>query len=198
MLHHPAMIGGWVGRDLGRLTRAVIRDRGVDLRSGRASGRRSADSPLVARARGSGALRGLGRETAGRWSLSVLLLELRLLRRRRRRGRGTLKSRRRRRHVGRLLLLLLWVRRRRQSTLTNLPREYRAKSSIIPRVADLRRRLSGTDVLGRVHGARRASAAFQLPAQHGNLVLVPSDSTGQPVVFGYQRCATRQLTSASA
>lgn len=89
--------------------------------------------------------------------------------------------------MGRLLLLLLWVRRRRQSTLTNLPREYRAESSIIPRVADLRRRLSGTDVLGRVHGARRASAAFQLPAQHGNLVLVPSDSTGQPVVFGYQR-----------
>ena len=78
VLGHPGVVGRRMGRDLGRLARAVVRDRGVDLRRGRAGGRGSTDGSL-ARARGRGALRGLGREAAWCRPLRVLLLERRLL-----------------------------------------------------------------------------------------------------------------------
>ena len=76
--------------------------------------------------------------------------------------------------MGWLLLLLLRVGWRSEATLADLPGEYRPNNTIISRVADLRRRLRRADMLGRVHGALRASAALQLAAQHGDLFLVPS------------------------
>ncbi len=78
VLGHPGVVGRRMGRDLGRLARAVVRDRSVDLRRGRAGGRGSTDGSL-ARAGGRGALRGLGREAAWGRPLRVLLLEWRLL-----------------------------------------------------------------------------------------------------------------------
>jgi hypothetical protein len=166
LLRHPRMVWRRVGRHLGGLARPAIRDRGVDLRCGRASCGRPADRSLVSRSRRRGALRGLGREAARCRPLRVLLLERRLLRRRGWGRRRTLQSGGRGRHMrGLLLLLLLRVRRRCQAALRDLSREDGPNDGIASRVADLRRRLRRSHVLrGRVHGTPRASATLQLAA----------------------------------
>lgn len=77
-LGHPGVVRGRVGADLRRLARASgsrIRNRGVDLRSRGATTWRSTGSTALARPRAGGALGRLGRETARRWALGVLLLE---------------------------------------------------------------------------------------------------------------------------
>lgn len=77
-LGHPGVVRGRVGADLRRLARASgsrIWNRGVDLRSRGATTWRSTGSTALARARAGGALGRLGRETARRWALGVLLLE---------------------------------------------------------------------------------------------------------------------------
>jgi hypothetical protein len=175
MLHHPSMIWGRMGRNLRRLARAIVGDRGVDLRSGRATRRRSTDGSLATGPRRCRALRGLGRKTTRGRPLRILLLERRLLRRRRRRRRGTLQSRRSRRHVRRLLFLLRRVRRRGQATLADcLARKDSANDSIGSRVANLGRLLRRADMLRRwVQVTGRASTGLQLAAQQVDLVIIP-------------------------
>lgn len=173
VLRHPRVVGRRVRGDLRRLAGSVVRNRSVDLRRGRAGCRGSTDSSLVSRARGRGALRRLRRETARRGTLGILLLEWRLLGRRGRRRRRTLESGRCGGHVRRLLLLLLRMRRRSQAALRDLPGEDRPDDRVVSWVTDLRGRLRRGDMLRRrVHGTRRTSAALQLAAQHGNLLLV--------------------------
>lgn len=74
----------------------------------------------------------------------------------------------------RRLLLLLRVRRRSEAALGHLAGQDGANDCVVTRVADLRRRLGRSDVLGRrVHGARRTSAVLQLAAQHVDFFFVP-------------------------
>lgn len=59
LLANPSVIRGGMGGHLRRLAGSRVRNRRVDLRSGRAAGRRSADAAPLARARGGSALRWL-------------------------------------------------------------------------------------------------------------------------------------------
>ena len=84
-----------------------------------------------------------------------------------------------------LLLLLLRVGRRSEAALRDLAGEDGPNNCIVPRVADLRRLLRRSDVLGRgVHRARRASAAVQLAAQHGNFFFVSDGGRVRAVRLG--------------
>jgi hypothetical protein len=199
LLRHPRMVWRRVGRHLGRLAGPAVRDRGVDLRCGRASRGRPADGSLVSRSRRRGALGRLGREAARCRSLRVLLLERRLLRRRGRGRRRTLQSGGRGRHMRGLLLLLLLlrVRRRRQAALRDLSRKDGPNDGIASRVADLRRRLRRSHVLRRrVHGAPGASAALQLAAQHIDFVFIPGCGCVSTVDAGEGKLWMSRLTFA--
>ena len=73
-----------------------------------------------------------------------------------------------------LLLLLLRVRRRSEAALGHLAGQDSADDCVVPRIADLGRRLRRSDVLGRrVHGPRRTAAVLQLAAQHVDFIFVP-------------------------
>lgn len=177
LLHHASVVGGGMGRDLGRLAGAVVGNRSVDLGGGGTAGRGSPDrlASLAAGAGASGALGGLRWKTAGGWSL-VLLLERGLLRRRGRRGRRSLlESRWRGGHVGRLLLLLRRMRRGGQAALSTLPGEDPVEDTTSPHVAYLRRGLLGRASMlwRRVHRSRGATAAsFQLTTKEVDFILV--------------------------
>ncbi len=161
------MLRGRVGRDLRGLAR-IVREWGVDLGSSRTTCRRSPDGSLVGSRRGW--IQGrLGREAACR---CVLRCERRLMGRGGRRRRSLLKTGWCGRHMGLLLLGLRRRWRRQTSTLTPLPRHDCPEHVVSG--ADGRGLLRGVVMLRRrVHCAGGASATFELPAQHCNLILIP-------------------------
>jgi len=178
--HLQTGVGGRVRGHLGRLARAGIRHRRVDLGSSRTTRRRPAEPapPRTGRRRG---LRGLRGKTA-HGALGVLL-EGRLLRRRRRRRRRPLQARGRLAHGVLGWLLVLRGRRRRRSqagVLAGLPAHdgaedvaRHADGGRLRRAGVLRRTADGT--LGR-RGA--PASAVELAAKVADLVFVPGRENG--------------------